>query len=176
MIFLFLKMNEKCEEESTCSKETMEKLLNEKQNDLNFGYDVDIFNEKDPNPFEWKALLEGTQGSIYEGGFYMLKIVFPKNYPKSRPSVFFLNRIFHPHIYKGESWNGSCCIKPIKNDIKTVLDAVANMFIDHNVDVDHAYDEEPRQLLEDKKEGEFIEKAKAWVREYAKVEDIEKYM
>ena len=33
---------------------------------LNFGYDVDYYDEKEKNPFEWKVLLEGTQGSIYE--------------------------------------------------------------------------------------------------------------
>ena len=59
----------------------------------------------------------------------MLKVIFPKNYPKSRPSAYFLNKIFHPHIYKGDSWNGSCFIKPIGNDIKSVLDTVSNMFM-----------------------------------------------
>ena len=103
----------------------------------------------------------------------MLKVIFPKNYPKSRPSAYFLNKIFHPHIYKGDSWNGSCFIKPIGNDIKSVLDTVSNMFIDHNADYDHGYGEEPRKLLEEKKEDEFIQKAKDWVREYAKLEDVE---
>ena len=161
--------------EEICSEETMIKLLNEKQNDKTFGYDVDYF-ENDKNPFEWKALLEGTQGSIYEGGFYMIKIIFPRNYPKSRPAAYFLNRIFHPHVHMGSNWDGSCCIVPLKNDIKSVLDAVSNMFIDHNADFDHGYSEEPANLLINEKENEFIEKAKLWVREYAKLEDIEQYM
>ena len=79
-------------------------------------------------------------------------------------------------MYIGSSWNGCCCIEPVKNDIKSVLDAVFNMFIDHNVDHDHGYGEEPKQLLLDKKENEFIAKAKEWVRQYAKVDDIEQYM
>lgn len=54
------------EKECLCTKEDMETLLNEKKNDLNFGYDVDYYDEKEKNPFEWKVLLEGTQGSIYE--------------------------------------------------------------------------------------------------------------
>ena len=73
----------------------------------------------------------------------MLKVIFPKSFSKSRPSVYFLNKIFHPHIYKGDSWNGSWCNKPIGNDIKSVLDAVSNMFIDHNTDYDNGYVEEP---------------------------------
>ena len=162
-------------DEEKCSKEKMQELFNQKQNDKKFAYDVDYF-ESDENPFEWKALLEGTQGSIYEGGFYMIKIIFPKNYPKSRPSAYFLNKIFHPHVKIGSSWNGACCIVPLNNDIKSVLDAVSNMFIDHNVDFNHGYNEEPADLLINKKENEFIEKAKLWVREYAKLEDIEEYM
>ena len=161
--------------EEECTKESMIQLMNKMQNDKRFGYDVDYFESED-NPFVWKALLEGTQGSIYEGGFYMIKIIFPKNYPKSRPSAYFLNKIFHPHVKIGSSWNGGCCIVPTKNDIKSVLDAVSNMFIDHEVEHEHGYGEEPEKLLREKKENEFIEKAKAWVREYAKVEDIEQYM
>lgn len=166
-------MKENKEEEFT--EESMKKLLNKVQNDKNFRYDVDYF-ESENKPFEWKALLEGTQGSIYEGGFYMVKLIFPRSYPKSRPSAYFLNKIFHPHVCIGSSWDGTCCIKPIKNDIKSVLDAVSNMFIDHEVDADHGYGEEPRKLLLEKKEDQFIEKAKTWVREFAKLEDIEKYM
>ena len=158
-----------------CTEESMKKLMNQLQNDKKFGYDVDYF-EGENNPFVWKALLEGTQGSIYEGGFYMLKIIFPRNYPKSRPSAYFLNKIFHPHVYIGLGWDGGCCIVPTKNDIKSVLNAVSNMFIDHEVDHDHGYPEEPRKLLLEKKEDEFIAKAKEWVRQYAKVEDIEQYM
>ena len=26
---------------------------------------------KNPNPFEWKTVIEGVQGSIYENGFYI---------------------------------------------------------------------------------------------------------
>jgi len=47
------------------------------------------------------------------------------------------------------------------------------IFNAHDVDHDHGYGEEPRKLLLDKKENEFIAKAKEWVRQYAKVDDIE---
>ena len=56
-----------------------------KKNDLNFGYEVDYFDKKEKNPFWLKILLEGVQGSIYEGGFYILKVIFPKSYSISRP-------------------------------------------------------------------------------------------
>ena len=60
-----------------------------KKNDLNFGCEVNCFDEKEKNPFWLKILLDGVQNSIYEGGFYTLKVIFPKSYSISRPSAYF---------------------------------------------------------------------------------------
>ena len=155
------------------TKEEIRTLLNKLQNDCNCKYDFDYFNEKEKNPLEWKTVLEGCQGSIYEDGFYMLKIVFTENYPEVTPSVYFLNKIFHPHI----SSSGSACIKKPTNknyDIITLMDVVENMFIDYDKDIDHAYSEKPRELYEQNPE-EFIKEAKKWVSEYAKLEDLDKF-
>lgn len=154
------------------TKEYMENLLNQYQNDSQCRFDFDYYSEKNNDPFHWKVLLEGLQGSIYEGGYYMVKIDFSSNYPSSRPDLCFLNKIFHPHI----SSSGSVCIRDSpKNDILTVLEVVENMFLDYDADIDHAYDQEPRTLLEGKKTEEFIQKAKDWVKQYAKLEDIDKF-
>ena len=125
------------------TKEEIRTLLNKFQNDINCKYDFSYFDEKNPNPYVWKTVLEGSLGTIYEDGFYMIKIVFPENYPDSRPSITFLNKIFHPHV----SSSGNACIVPTKNDIITVLDTVENMFLDYDADIDHAYGEEPSQLF-----------------------------
>lgn len=158
----------------------LNKILEEKQNDADFGYYIDYFNKEHKNPSEWKAIIRGPKGSIYENGFYIIKIIFPYNYypfpDESKPSIYFMNKIFHPHIYKGSNWDGNCCIRILKNDIKSVLEAVENMLINYNINVEYGYDEEPRHLLLDKKEDKFIEKAKAWVQEFAKFKDILKYM
>lgn len=50
------------------------------------------------------------------------------------------------------------------------------MLVDHNADYVHGYDEESRKVLENKKEDEFIQITKDWVREYAKLEDIDIFM
>ena len=154
------------------SKEYMENLLNQYQNDSQCRFDFDYYSEKDKNPFQWKVLLEGLQGSIYEGGYYMVRIDFTSSYPSSRPSLCFLNKIFHPHINNS---GGVCISESPKNDILTVLEVVENMFLDYDADIDHAYDQEPRTLLEGKKTEEFIQKAKDWVKQYAKLEDIDKF-
>ena len=152
------------------TKEEMRALLNKLQNDPNNRFDVDYFSEKNKDPFVWKAILEGTQGSIYENGYYMLKITFNENYPTSRPSVIFLNKIFHPHV----SDSGSACIHPESNEILSVLETVENMFIYYDADIDHAYGHVPTQTFK-KDPNEFIRTAKEWVQQYAKIEDLDKY-
>ena len=157
----------------TCTEEYMAGLLNQYQNDPECRFDLDYLSEKDPNPFQWKALLEGLQGSIYEGGFYMVKIIFPDNYPESRPSLYFLNKIFHPHVEKNSL---SICIESCpEKGILPLLDVVENMFSDYDADLKHAFPQEPRQLLQSNQRDEFIKKAKEWVRNYAKASDIEQF-
>ncbi len=152
------------------TKEEIRTLLNKLQNDPNNRFDFDYLSDKNKNPFEWKAILEGSQGSIYENGYYMIKIVFTENYPDTRPSVYFLNKIFHPHVSSG----GSACIHPENNDVLSVVECVENMFFYYDADLSHAYGEEPRQTLE-RDRNEFIQKAQQWVREYAKIEDLDKF-
>ena len=158
----------------------MSSVLKDKQNDRNFGYYIDYFNNEQKNPSEWKAIIEGPKGSIYEGGFYMLKIIFPSEYYQypngSKLTIYFINKIFHPHIFKGLSWCGNCRVMISEIDIESILEAVENMLINYNANIEYAYNEEPRSLLLDKKENKFIEKAKSWVQEFAKFKDILKYL
>ena len=152
------------------TKEQIKALLNKLQNDPDNRFDLDYFNEKNPNPYEWKTILEGSQGSIYENGFYMLKINIPENYPDSCPSVTFLNKIYHPHV----SNSGNACIHPESNDILAVLECVENMFTYYYADIDHAYGHEPTQTYK-KDVNEFIRIAQQWVRDYAKIDDLDKF-
>ena len=137
------------------------------QNDPDNRFD---FKMNDNNPMEWRTILEGSEGSIYENGYYMLKIVFPEDYPNSKPSIQFLNKIFHPHV----SSSGSACIHPETHDILSVLECVENMFFYYDADLSSAYNNEPRQTLE-RDRNEFIQKATQWVREYAKIEDLDQF-
>ena len=154
------------------TNDSMKALLNELQNSLDCRFHLDYLSKKNPNPFEWKALIEGLQGSIYEGGYYMVKIIFTESYPTIRPEVYFLNKIFHPHISESDF---RCCICPPRNDVITVLETVENMFMDYKMDLEHSYSNKAYELLSNKKEDEFIETVKKYVKDYAKLEDIEKY-
>ena len=145
------------------TREKMEKLLNEMKTKPNSRFDVDYYSEKDKNPYVWKVFFEGPKDSIYKGGFYMVKVVFDENYPISMPQPYFMNKIFHPHV--GQS-SLSCCIVPkkinSKYDIYFVLDAVESMFYDYEKDLEHAYDQKPKQYLKESKE-KFIIEAQSWV-------------
>jgi ubiquitin-conjugating enzyme E2 J2 len=85
------------------------------------------------NILEWHYVLEGVQGTPYEGGYYHGKLVFPKEYPLKPPSVLMLtpsgrftpNRRlclsmsdFHP-----ETWN------PMWS-VSTILTGLYSFFIE----------------------------------------------
>lgn len=154
----------------TKTKEDMEAELDKYQNSFDCPYDLDYYNEQEKNPFVWKTILSGLQGSIYEGGYYLVKIIFPTNYPDDPPQVYFLNKIFHPHV----SSSGRACIHPLKNDVITVLNTVKLMFIDYKKNIDHSYTNDAYKLLKES-EDQFIEKAKQYVRDFAKVEDLDQF-
>lgn len=157
------------------SPESLKKLLNELQNDKNCPYEFDYLSEKNPNAFEWKTVLEGTQDTIYEGGYYMLKIKFTENYPSERPNVYFLNKIFHPHV---DSSNGWACIEPPSNDIIDIMKTVENMFIEYDKNIGHAFNNEATRTYnsdKDENKNNFKNEVRNWVRAFAKLEDIDKY-
>lgn len=96
-----------------CQRRLMRELKELKKNPLTEPTIVAVPN--DANILEWHYVIEGVQGSDFEGGFYHGKLVFPRDYPLKPPSVLMLtpsgrfqtNRRlclsmsdFHP-----ESWN-----------------------------------------------------------------------
>ena len=54
--------------------------------------------------FKWKVWLVGPRDSPYRGGLFILKIIFPENYPNSAPDIIFLTPIYHLNVnpYKNE--------------------------------------------------------------------------
>ena len=59
--------------------------------------------------YQAKALIIGPKGSLYEGGYLLFNILFPKNYPFSPPDVSYVscNKVrIHPNLYVGGNKNG----------------------------------------------------------------------
>jgi ubiquitin-conjugating enzyme E2 G1 len=58
------------------------------------------------NFYEWSILLFGPTDTIYEGGIFECKLIFPKTYPNNPPEFKFITYIPHPNIYK----DGKVCM------------------------------------------------------------------
>lgn len=50
------------------------------------------------NFFEWEAAIVGPEGSPFEDGVFIARLVFPQDYPLNPPSMRFVSTIFHPSI------------------------------------------------------------------------------
>lgn len=49
------------------------------------------------NFFEWEALIQGPEGTCFEGGVFPARLVFPPDYPLSPPKMKFTCEMFHPN-------------------------------------------------------------------------------
>ena len=61
---------------------------------------------KEENYFEWEAAITGPEGTVFEDGVFVARLVFPQDYPLNPPSMRFTSKIFHPNIYP----DGKVCI------------------------------------------------------------------
>ena len=61
---------------------------------------------KEDNYFEWEAAITGPEGTVFEDGVFVARLVFPQDYPLNPPSMRFTSKIFHPNIYP----DGRVCI------------------------------------------------------------------
>ncbi|KAJ8133030.1 hypothetical protein O1611_g601 [Lasiodiplodia mahajangana] len=47
--------------------------------------------------FVWEALIQGPEGTPFEGGIFPAELKFPRDYPLAPPKMTFLGEIFHPN-------------------------------------------------------------------------------
>ena len=80
---------------------------------LNCGVYVFLLNQ---NIYEWIFTLLGPKDTSYNGGVFLLKATFPRNYPKKAPEICFLTPIYHLNvnpkypIFSDEENLGHVCI------------------------------------------------------------------
>jgi Ubiquitin-protein ligase len=116
----------------------------------------------------WDVLLQGPQGTPYEGGTFLVKMKFPDNYPFKPPKATFATKIYHPSIKKD---TGEIC-KDIYEEgwvptktIKQVIDVLKSMLMAPNTDTPLETDI-AQEYLKDR--AKFDATAKEWVNKYAK--------
>ncbi|OAL00016.1 ubiquitin-conjugating enzyme [Phaeosphaeriaceae sp. SRC1lsM3a] len=56
--------------------------------------------------FVWEALIQGPEGTPFEGGIFPAELRFPKDYPLAPPKMKFVVDVWHPNVYP----NGEVCI------------------------------------------------------------------
>ncbi|KAL3767600.1 hypothetical protein ACHAWO_003279 [Cyclotella atomus] len=60
----------------------------------------------DSNIYDWEILIMGPDGTLYEGGFFKARLVFPPDFPNMPPTMTFLSPMWHPNVYE----DGKVCI------------------------------------------------------------------
>lgn len=77
-----------------------EKLEQERNNFLKWKNSVCCEGNPKKGDNEWNIIMDGPSDSPYMGGKFRIKIVFQKDFPKSKPSFTFETPICHINIYK----------------------------------------------------------------------------
>lgn len=72
------------------------------------------------NAYLWQIALPGPDHTPYFGGTFVVRLVFPEDYPFHAPDVRFETKIYHPNI----NHLGETCIGIIKNDWKPSVTAM----------------------------------------------------
>mmetsp|Transcript_27998 Transcript_27998/g.56395 ORF Transcript_27998/g.56395 Transcript_27998/m.56395 type:complete len:190 (+) Transcript_27998:50-619(+) len=82
---------------STNSRATL--LLHQQLKELN-KKPSDLFSAglaDDSNIFDWDICITGPQDTLYEGGIFNCKMIFPPTYPERPPKMKFVTPIWHPN-------------------------------------------------------------------------------
>lgn len=85
------------------AKEILRKQFIELSKDSDSGFSVGLVDE---NIFKWQVIFTGTEGTLYEGGFFKAILTFPNDFPQSPPEMKFITEMWHPNIYE----DGKVCI------------------------------------------------------------------
>ena len=57
-----------------------------------------IIEPMENNPRYFKAIIDGPQGSPYDGGHFKLELYLPEKYPTVPPKCLFMTKVYHPNI------------------------------------------------------------------------------
>ncbi|KAI0248426.1 ubiquitin-conjugating enzyme/RWD-like protein [Lactifluus subvellereus] len=58
------------------------------------------------------GIIEGPEGTPYQGGYFRVKFGFTEEFPASPPRCWFATKIFHPNVSNA----GEICVNTLKKD------------------------------------------------------------
>lgn len=99
------------------------------------------------NLLDVTGIIEGPEGTPYEGGYFRVKFAFTEEFPAAPPRCRLMTKIFHPNV----SSSGEICVNTLKKDWKSsygighILVTVKCLLIYPNPE--SALDEEAGKLL-----------------------------
>ena len=146
----------------------LDALLEKIQNDDENPYSIDYYDLDNPNPFEWKILLEGPNDTPYENGYFVAKIIFPKDYPNSAPTIYFKTKIYHLNVNPD---SGKVCFGNYDhNSIEDRIEFLYTFFVNQNPESPYGTD---RAKMYTDNRSKFNEIARDWTRKYANMDDCD---
>ena len=145
------------------------KLIND--DDINNSFGIDYWDSDESNKYHWDVTLIPPAGTLYEGGFYRLEVLFPNNYPDSPPHVKFLTKIYHCNI---SSYSGYICLNTLKEKWKSdysmedIFNQIIILLFNPNPDdpLSNSIGSEYKNNKND-----YEQKVKDWVKKYANAND-----
>lgn len=63
--------------------------------------------------FTWEALVQGPEGTPFEGGIFPAELKFPRDYPLAPPTMRFTCDIWHPNGKSVSTWSCDICIEQV---------------------------------------------------------------
>ena len=140
---------------------------------INFGITVGLFDEN--NIFEWRCTILGPKDTCYKGGLFFMKIIFPQDYPNTKPEIFFTTPIYHLNVkyYTGFGKPlGHICLSTLNNwkpsyTISKIFPEIFYLF-SHNsagIPYDDSYYNRRNEFINNR--GLFEKKAMYFTKKYA---------
>ena len=140
---------------------------------VNFGITVGLFNED--NMFEWKCTILGPKDTVYKGGLFYLKIIFPNDYPNTKPEIVFLSPIYHLNVKfftGGKQPLGHICVNTLNywnpgDSIKKILPELFTLLHKNNPDDPYDYNDQSRRNEYVNNRALFNKKAEYFTKKYS---------
>ena len=140
---------------------------------VNFGITVGLFN--DGNLFEWKCTILGPKDTPYKGGLFYLKIIFPNDYPNSKPEILFLSPIYHLNVKfftNGPQPLGHICVNTLNewnpgDSVKKVLPELFTLMHKNNPDSPYDFTNHARRNEYVNNRALFDKKAEYFTKKYS---------